>query len=240
MPPGSGRGLGTPSQAPQGAREEAVTSTSHLKWLPVGAASPGLLFKSCGLCSLTGPATQPSCGGGCQQEKLVDFGVGLFFSIPVQDARGSEETCSSRSSPSSSGWERGRSEVTLAARKGKLKGEAERHSACPLSPLRAGSATEMEEHLARPGTGSRMSPLWLGTSMVPASRCQSQGIPRADPVPESLHPSGGVPPLLPSALALPLQGAPSRQQQGCANTATEGEERLQRSLIFFFFKLRLC
>lgn len=234
LPPGSGRGLGTPSQAPQGAGEEAATSTSHLEWPSVGAASPGLLLKSRGLCSLMGPTAQPSCGGGCQQEKLVDFGVGLFFSIPIQNARGSEETCSSQSSPSSPGWEWGGSEVTLAARKGKLKGEAERHSACPLSPLRAGSVTEMEERLARPGAGSRTSPLWLGTSMIPASRCQSQRNPRAEPVPVSLHPSGGLPPLLPSALALPLQGAPSTQQQGCANTATEGEERLQRSLFFFF------
>lgn len=43
-----------------------------------------------------------------------------------------------------------------------------------------------------------------------------------------LPPLSGVPLPLPSATELPLWGAPSRQQQGCAGTATEGEERLHR------------
>lgn len=57
-----------------------------------------------------------------------------------------------------------------------------------------------------------------------------------DPPQSQVHPCGlskpsrWVPSLLPSATELPLRGAPSRQQQGCAGTAAEGEERLQRTV----------
>lgn len=117
---------------------------------------------------------QPGCGGGCQQGKPTAFGLSLFFSIKMQDARGSEEMAGAPKAPPlpvCSPWgrhphagdmqllaqpslsEQGKSKVTLAARKGKLKGEAERDSTCPLSPLRAGSATEADERLARLALG---------------------------------------------------------------------------------------
>lgn len=179
--------------------------------------------------------------------------MGLYFSLRTRDARGSAGTArvpkappppphppwgrhphagnvQLPAQPSLPGLERGRSEVAPAARKGKLKGEAERDGACSLSPLRAGSATKMNERLARLAGDP-----WQDES--PSARDQRSpclqvpipgDLPEPSPSPRPLPPLSGVPLPLPPATELPSRGAPSRQRRGCAGTAAEGEERLQR------------
>lgn len=89
----------------------------------------------------------------------------------------------------------------------------------------------MDERLAcltSPRDSCRTSPLQTETSAGAASGGKSQGICQAKPIPmSSPGPLSGSPPLLPSARELPLLGAPAAR--GCASTATERDERLQRS-----------
>lgn len=89
----------------------------------------------------------------------------------------------------------------------------------------------MDERLAcltSPRDSSRSSPLQTETSAGAASGGKSQGMLPSQAHPRVLsRPSQRVPPLLPSARELPLLGAPAAR--GCASTATERDERLQRS-----------
>lgn len=87
---------------------------------------------------------------GVQRGRPGHLRLPLYHPVPLGDVTpAAKATCSSQPSPPSPRWERGRSKVTPAAEKGKLKGEAERDDACPLSPLWVGSATKMDEHPAR-------------------------------------------------------------------------------------------
>lgn len=112
------------------------------------------------VCSLASEHGMP----GVQREGLGRLRLPLCHPVPLGDVTPMQAMCSSRPSPPSPGWKRGRSEVTLAARKGKLKGEAERDGACPLSPLWVGSATEMNERLAciAPGPPAGRAPFVRG------------------------------------------------------------------------------
>lgn len=173
MPPGWGGGRGQVPEAKH-PRERgkklppppASSSESRRDQPPPGCFLNSAHFPAC-------QAPCPSGGGGCQQGKPVALGVGLLFSIRTWDARGSERTarvpkapppppcptlgdvthpCTGNvqlpAQPSLPGLGARKEQSHPAAEKGKLKGEADRDGACSLSPLRTGSAIEMDERPA--------------------------------------------------------------------------------------------